>query len=225
MGRGGCSGPWSPRSMSGRGGPGRLFSLPRLKSAGRRKCGVDRELGGPGGVLPVQRPSTRLGGGSCCCVAGRAVWGGEHERFGIVRDVSGEMLGEEPSEELGDADGAAAVVLGGPVVELASSLPASSEASSAEICLLNLERCRPRSGATSDARAVRVSSTSTAMACLAGSRACSQIMSCWRRLAPLCQVRGVRGGQVRTSVGVEAFRVISFAPRADALVRPHPEPS
>lgn len=30
------------------------------------------------------------------------------------------MLGEELSEELGDPDGAAAVVLGGPVVELAS---------------------------------------------------------------------------------------------------------
>lgn len=44
------------------------------------------------------------------------------QRSRVAWGVSSEVVGEEFTEELGDPDGAASVVLGGPVVELATSL-------------------------------------------------------------------------------------------------------
>ena len=49
-----------------------------------------------------------------------AVRRGEHEGCWVVWDVAGEVVGEQVVEESGDADDTAAVVLGGPVVELAT---------------------------------------------------------------------------------------------------------
>ncbi len=68
---------------------------------------------------------------------------------------------------------------------------ASSEPSSQRRCLVEPGRRRQGWGATSGARAVRNSSTSTAMACPVGSKPRSQIISCWRRLSLVCLSRGV----------------------------------
>ena len=78
---------------------------------------VDAQTLGESGLFDGRVPDTppKVAVSEWCAVRRE-----KREGCGVVWDVAGEVVGEQVAEESGDADDTAAVVLGGPVVELAA---------------------------------------------------------------------------------------------------------